>query len=95
MFQSEGFDEIRAVPRPSRALKNASPCVMRMSNALDTGGGRHEETYEKRGLRNPGTGICRGSTTFAITDVQEVGRGGCKVQRVAGRGMPHTTNANT
>jgi hypothetical protein len=43
---------------------------MRMSNALDTGGGRHEEMYEKRGLRNSGTGICKGST-FAMTDVQE------------------------
>jgi hypothetical protein len=48
------------------ALKKASPCAMRMTNALDTGGGRHEEMYEKRGLRNSGTGICRGST-FAMT----------------------------
>jgi len=50
------------VPRPSMALKKANPCAMRVSNALETGGGRHEEMYEKKGLRNCGTGICEGST---------------------------------
>ena len=61
--QSDGFDDIRAVPRPSRALKNASPCAMRMTNALDTGGGRHEEMYEKMGLRDSlGRVFVRGPT---------------------------------
>ena len=69
---------------------------MKMSNALDTGGGRHEEMYEKTGLRNSGTGICKGSTTFAMTGCAggEVRRGGCRVQQVAwlaGRGKPHAT----
>lgn len=76
---------------------------MRMTNALDTGGGRHEEIYEKRGLRDSGTGICRGST-FAMTGCAggegEV-RGVAKYSGVQQLGEvpvpPHTppTNANT
>jgi len=65
--QSDGLDDIRAEPRPISALKNAMPCARSVRSALDTGGGRQEAMYERRGSRKEGNGTgISGGTTIAI-----------------------------